>query len=88
MRVTAIAVADELGDDALRVSALSAAAFLGRDCFPPLEAVVYEACARGRSHAGCGDTDSLKLSAGGVLGQVLVDCGEYEAAREGVGTRL
>ena len=31
--------------------------------------------------ARAGDTDSLQLAAG-ARGQVLLDCGEYEAARE------
>jgi DNA-binding CsgD family transcriptional regulator len=74
-----IAVAEHLDDDALRVLALGTTAFLGRAVVPS-EALVYAARAR-EVAARCGDTESLKLSAY-VLGQVLVDCGEYEAARE------
>jgi len=74
-----VAVAEELDDDALRVLALSTTAFLGRAVSPP-EALVYAARAREVS-AQAGDTDSLQLSAW-ALGQVLLDCGEYDAARE------
>ena len=74
-----IAAAEALDDDALRVSAFSACAFLGRAVLP-LEALAYAARAREVSARGC-DTESLKLSTS-VIGQVLVDCGEYEAARE------
>jgi DNA-binding CsgD family transcriptional regulator len=74
-----IAVAEELDDDPLRVLALSTAAFLGRNVFPS-EALVYAARAR-EIASRAGDTDSLKLSAW-ALGQVFLDCGEYEAARE------
>jgi DNA-binding CsgD family transcriptional regulator len=72
------AVAEELDDDELRVLAFSATAFLGR-AVSPSEALVYAARAREVAARG-GDTESLKLSA--VLGQVFLDCGEYEAARE------
>ena len=74
-----IAVAEELDDDPLRVLALSTAAFLGRNVSPS-EALVYAARAR-EIASRAGDTDSLKLSAW-ALGQVFLDCGEYEAARE------
>ena len=74
----AIAEAEKLDDDALRVVTLSNAAFLGR-VVAPSEALRYAWRAR-EVAARCGDTESIKLSAG-VLGQVLVDCGEYEAAR-------
>jgi DNA-binding CsgD family transcriptional regulator len=74
----AVAAAEELDDDALRVSALSAAGFLGRCLLAP-EASAYAA----RAHeiaARSGDPKLLKKSAW-VLGQVLVDHGEYETAR-------
>ena len=74
-----IAVAEELDDDALLVLALSATATLGR-AFLPSDALVYAA----RAHevaVRAGDADSLKLAAE-ALGQVLLDCGEYEASRE------
>ena len=74
-----VAVAEELDDDELRVLALSTTAFLGRAVLPS-EALVYAARAREVS-ARAGDTDSLQLSAW-ALGQVFLDCGEYEAARE------
>lgn len=75
-----IAGAEALDDDALRVSAFSACAFLGR-AVNPLEALAYAARAREVAARGGCETESLKLSTS-VLGQVLVDCGEYEAARE------
>jgi DNA-binding CsgD family transcriptional regulator len=74
-----VAVAEQLDDDALRVLALGTTAFLGR-AVAPSEALVYAARAR-EVATRCGDPESLKLSAY-VLGQVLVNCGEYEAARE------
>jgi DNA-binding CsgD family transcriptional regulator len=75
----ALAVAEDLDDDALLVLALTTAAFVGRAVVPS-EALGYAARAR-EVAARCSDPESLKLAAG-VLGHVLVDCGEYEAARE------
>jgi DNA-binding CsgD family transcriptional regulator len=75
---TAVAAANELDDDTLRVSALTAASFLGRAVLSP-DAPTYAT----RAHEiamRSGDPELLKRSAG-VLGQVLVDRGEYEAAR-------
>ena len=74
----AVAVAEELDDDALRVSALSAAGFLGRNVLAT-EPLAYAAQAH-EIAARSGDPGLLKHSAA-VLGQVLVDHGEYEAAR-------
>jgi DNA-binding CsgD family transcriptional regulator len=74
----ALADAEALDDDALRVSALSTAAFLGRTGLSP-EAPAYAAAAR-EIASRSGDPELLKRSAA-VLGQVLLDRGEYEAAR-------
>jgi DNA-binding CsgD family transcriptional regulator len=74
----ALAAAEELDDDALRVSALSAAAFLGRTVLAP-EAPAHAARAR-EIATRSGDPELVKHSAA-VLGQVLVDRGEYQAAR-------
>jgi DNA-binding CsgD family transcriptional regulator len=74
----AAAAAEELDDDALRISALSLAAFLGRAVLAP-EAPAYGARARELA-AKSGDPELLKAPAT-ALGQVLVDCGEYAAAR-------
>ena len=75
----ALADAEALDDDALRVSALSTAAFLGRAVAPR----GLRVCRGAREIASrIGDTELLKGSAA-VLGQVLLDCGEYEAARDG-----
>jgi DNA-binding CsgD family transcriptional regulator len=74
----ALAAAEELDDDRLRVSALSAAAFLGRTGLVP-DAAAYAARAR-EIAARSGDPELLKHAAW-ATGQVLVDRGEYEAAR-------
>jgi len=74
----ALAAADELEDDELRVWALSAAAFLGRTTLDP-EVPAHAVRAR-EIAAATGDQNLLQESAG-ALGQVLVDRGEYEAAR-------
>ena len=74
----AVAAAEELDDDALRVSALGAAGMLGRSVLAP-EAPAYAARSR-EIAARNGDPELLKDSSS-VLGQVLVDRGEYEAAR-------
>ncbi len=76
--LAAVAAAEELDDDGLRVSALSAAGFLGRNVLaseaPTYAAQAYEIATR------TGDSELLKRSAE-VLGAVLVDRGEYESAR-------
>jgi DNA-binding CsgD family transcriptional regulator len=74
----ALAGAEELDDDALRVSALSTAAFLGRTVLAP-EAPAFAARAR-EIATRSGDPELVRQSTR-VLGQVLVDRGEYEAAR-------
>ncbi len=74
----AVAEAEELNDDGLRVLALSAAAFLGRTVLAA-EAPAYAARAS-EIATRSGDPELVKRSAT-VLGQVLVDRGEYEAAR-------
>jgi DNA-binding CsgD family transcriptional regulator len=75
----ALASAEELDDDALRVFALNAAAFLGRRTVHAREAQAYQARACEIANRS-GDPELLKHSAV-QLGQTLVYCGEYEAAR-------
>jgi DNA-binding CsgD family transcriptional regulator len=74
----AVAAAEELDDDELRVLALRAAAFLGRALLTP-EAPALAARARAIASRS-GDPELLKRSAT-VQEHVLVDRGEYEAAR-------
>jgi DNA-binding CsgD family transcriptional regulator len=74
----ALAAAEDLDDDRLRVHALTAAAFLGRRCLVP-DAQAYAARAR-EIAVRMGDPQLLKQSAS-VAGQLLVDRGEYETAR-------
>ena len=74
----AVAEAEELDNDGLRAFALMAAAFLGRTVLAP-EAPANAARARELA-ALSGDVEIVKDSAG-TLGQVLLDRGEYEAAR-------
>ena len=74
----AVAEAEELNDDRLRASALSIAAFVGRTVLAP-EAPAYAARAR-EIATRSGDHELVQQSAR-ALGQVLVDRGEYEAAR-------
>jgi DNA-binding CsgD family transcriptional regulator len=73
----ALTDAEKLGDQALRVSALSSAAFLGRALLTP-EALAYAAQVRAIATRS-GDPELLKEAA--TLGLVLTDRGEYEAAR-------
>jgi DNA-binding CsgD family transcriptional regulator len=74
----AVAEAEERDDDALRVLALAAAAFLGR---PTLAPEVQGYSVRAREIAiRIGDQDLLKHAAA-VLGHLLVDRGDYEEAR-------
>jgi DNA-binding CsgD family transcriptional regulator len=75
---TALAEAEALDDDTLRVSALATAAFLGRTGLAP-EPPAYAVAARKIADRS-GDPQLLKRSAT-VLGQVLLDRGDYEAAR-------
>ncbi len=74
----AVASAEKLDEDALLVSALDVAAFLGRAVLAP-ETTTYAAQAR-EIAARSGDLELVKQSAA-MLGHVLVDSGEYEAAR-------
>ena len=74
----ALAAAEALDDDGLRVSALSTAAFLGRTVLEP-DSPAYAATAR-EIASRLGDPQLVKSSAA-TLGQVLLDRGEYEAAR-------
>ncbi|HEY2370918.1 MAG TPA: AAA family ATPase [Gaiellaceae bacterium] len=74
----ALAAAEELGDDSLRIWALHAAAFLGRWSGDP-EAVTYAL----RAQAIAAESVDAELSkrAIGLVGHVLVDRGEYDAGR-------
>jgi DNA-binding CsgD family transcriptional regulator len=72
-----VAAAEELNNDALRVIALARAAFLGRVGLQP-EAETYAEQAREIADRS-GDPELLRAAA--VYGLVLVDRGEYEAAR-------
>ena len=74
----ALAAAEALDEDELRVQALRAAAFLGRVLLVP-EAPGYGEQARAIAIRSA-DPELLKLAAT-TLGQVLVDRGEYAAAR-------
>jgi DNA-binding CsgD family transcriptional regulator/tetratricopeptide (TPR) repeat protein len=74
----ALAAAEALDDDGLRVSALSTAAFTGRTVLAP-EALAYAVSAR-EIATRSGDPQLLKRSIA-VHGQLLLDRGEYEAAR-------
>jgi len=78
----ALAAAEDLDDDGLRVRALSAVAFLGRRGLVP-EAPEYAARAREIAVAS-GDPELVKQSVA-VAGQLLIDRGEYEAARASLG---
>jgi DNA-binding CsgD family transcriptional regulator len=74
----ALVAAEALDDDRLRVSALTTAAFLGRLILAP-DSVANAAAARDIAVRN-GDPELVKRVAG-LEGQVLLDFGEYEAAR-------